>query len=170
MFLQVKTRPIFLQEKFRTWIVCCQRECLGAGRASLWAPHLRPHDSNCQHDRKGQRLPNFTPCATPNSNGINVFAQSLPSDHNLYVSPPFVWIALLLKCILEQDFHCVFTIIIPDLKPRRFWWALLQSLDVDGVLLGGRNEDGVLLFPSQDSQHWSSRKLQWDLWAIRCIC
>ena len=90
MFLQVKTRPIFLQEKFRTWIVCCHRECLGAGRASLWAPHLRPHDSNCQHDGKGQRLPNFTPCATPNSNGINVFAQSLPSDHNLYVFPPFV--------------------------------------------------------------------------------
>jgi len=48
------------------------------------------------------------PCATPRSSGINVFAQSLPPDHNLYVFPPFVLIAPLLKYILEQDFHCVY--------------------------------------------------------------
>ena len=100
----------------------------------------------------------------------STFLQSLPSDHNLYVFPPFVLIAPLLKCMLEQDFHGAFTIIIRDLKPRRFWWALLQSLAVDRVLLGRKNEDGVMLFPSQDSQHWSSRKLQRDLWAIRCVC
>ena len=98
----------------------------------------------------------FTPCATPCSSGINVFAQSLPSDHNLYLFPPFV---LIVPLLLEQNFHGAFTIIIPDLRPKRFWWALLQSLAVDQVLLGRKNEDGVLLFSSQVGQHWCSRKL-----------
>ncbi|KAL9961199.1 hypothetical protein ACROYT_G030099 [Oculina patagonica] len=105
----------------------------------LFGPHtfdLMSLDSNCQRDGKGRCLPHFTPCATPGSSGINVFAQSLPSDHNLYVFPPFVLIAPLLKCMFEQGFHGAFTIVIPDLKPRRFWWALLQSLAVDRVLLG----------------------------------
>lgn len=97
-------------------------------------------DSNCQRDRKGQCLPHFTPCATSASSGINVFAQSLPLDYNLYVFPPFVLIPPLLKYLLEQDFHGPFTIITPDLKPRRFWWALLQSIAVDRTLLGRKGE------------------------------
>ncbi len=126
----------------------------------LFGPHtfdLMSLDSNCQRHGKGQCLPHFTPCASPSSSGINVFAQSLPSDHNLYVFPPFVLIAPLLKCIFEQDCHGAFTIVISDLKHRRFWWALLQSLAVDRVLLGREGEDGILLFPSQDSYHWYSK-------------
>ena len=146
-------------------------DCMVSERAwgqveRLFGPHtfdLMSLDSNCRHDGTSQCLPRFTHCATPFSSGINVFAQSLPSDHNLYVFPLFVLIAPLLKCIFEQDFHGAFTIIIPDLKPRRFWWALLQSLAIDRVLLGRTNECGVLLFPSQVGRHWFSRKLQWDL-------
>ena len=41
--------------------------------------------------------------------------------------PPFLLIAPLLKYVLEQDFHGAFTIVVPDLKPRRFWWALLSN-------------------------------------------
>ena len=139
----------------------------------LFGPHtfdLMSLDSNCQRDGEGRCLPHFTPCATPSSCGINVFAQSLPLDHNLYVFPPFVLIAPLLKCMFEQDFHGAFTIIVPDLKPRRFWWALLQSLTVDRLLLGKKGEDGILLFPSQNSRRWYSKELQWDLWAFRCVC
>ena len=33
-------------------------------------------NSNCQCNRVGLRLPHFTPCATPESSGINVFAHS----------------------------------------------------------------------------------------------
>lgn len=139
----------------------------------LFGPHtfdLMSLDSNCQRDGQGQCLPHFTPCVTPGSCGIKVFAQSLPLDHNLYVFPPFVLIAPLLKCMFEQDFHGAFTIIIPDLKPCCFWWALLQSLTVDRLLLGKKGEDGILLFPSQNSRRWCSKELQWDLWAFRCVC
>lgn len=66
-------------------------------------------DSNCQRNREGLRLPHFTPCATPESSGINIFAHSLPLDHNIYVFPPFVLIVPLLKYLLEQDFHGAFT-------------------------------------------------------------
>ena len=100
-------------------------------------------DSNCQNNRVGLRLRHFTPFATPESSGINVFAHSLPLDHNIYVFPPFLLIAPLLRYVLEQDFHGAFTIVVPDLKPRRFWWALLQSLAVDRALLGRKNEGSI---------------------------
>ena len=43
----------------------------------MFGPHtfdLMSLDSNCHHDRFGNRLPHFTPCHTPESSGINVFA------------------------------------------------------------------------------------------------
>ena len=155
-YLPSRTNPAdFPSRKFS------DKDCMLSRRAwgqveRLFGPRtfdLMSLDSNCQHDGTGQCLPHFTSCATPCSIGINVFAQSLPSDHNLYAFPPFVLIAPLLKCILDQHFQDAFTIIIPHLRPRRFWWALLQSLAVDQVLLERKNEDGVLLFPSQLGQH-----------------
>lgn len=119
----------------------------------LFGPHtfdLMSLDTNCRRDGAGQRLPHFTLCATQGFSGVNVFAQTLPSDHNLYVLPPFALIAPFLKFILEQGFHGAFTIVIPDFKPRRFWWALLKTFAVDRALLGRKNEDSVLLFPSQN--------------------
>ena len=138
----------------------------------LFGPHtfdLMSLDSNCQSNRAGLRLPHFTPCATPESSGINVFAHSLPLDHNIYVFPPLVLITHLLKYVLEQDFHGAFTIVVPELKPRRFWWALFQSLAVARALLGRRNEGSILWYPSQGGQAWSLRNLRWDLWAFRCV-
>lgn len=62
----------------------------------LFWPHtfaLISLDSNCQQDGADQCFPHFTPSATRSSSVINVFARPLPSDHNLYVFPPFVLIA-----------------------------------------------------------------------------
>ena len=50
------------------------------------------------------------------------------------VFAPFVLIAPLRKYFLEQDFHGAFTIVVPDLKPRRFWWALHCSHSLSIVL------------------------------------
>ena len=123
----------------------------------LFGPHtfdLMSLDSNCQRNKVGLHLPHFTPCATSESSGINVFDHSLPLDHNIYVFTPFVLIAPLLRYLLEQDFHGAFTIVVPDLKPRRFWWALLQSIAVDHTLLGRRNQASILWYPSQGGQGW----------------
>ena len=96
----------------------------------LFGPHkfdLISLDTTCQRNRVGVHLPHFAPCATPESCGINVFAHSFPLDDNIYMFPPFILIAPLLRFLLEQNFHGAFTIVVPDLKPRRFWWAFFCS-------------------------------------------
>ena len=63
----------------------------------LFGPHtfdLMSLDSNSRRDLHGNRLPHFTPCHTPESSGINVFAQQLPVRGNLCTyrsAPPFLY-------------------------------------------------------------------------------
>ena len=139
----------------------------------LFGPHsfdLMSLDSNCQKDAYGNPLPHYTPWATPGSAGINVFANPLPAGHNIYVFPPFVLLGPLLRYVVDQEFHGAFTLIVPDIRPRPFWWATIQAFSVDRFLLGKKGSGSVLLFPSQRSQEWFTRPLQWDLWAFRCVC
>ena len=122
----------------------------------LFGPHsfdLMSLDSNCQRDAYGNLLPHYTPWTTPGSAGINVFANPLPAARNIYVFPPFV-----------SD------IIVPDIRLRPFWWATIQAFSVDRFLLGRKGSGSVLLFPSQHSQEWLARPLQWDFWAFQCVC
>ena len=138
----------------------------------LFGPHsfdLMSLDSNCQKDVYGNPLPHYTPWATPGSAGINVFANPLPAGHNIYVFPPFVLLGALLRYVVDQEFHGAFTLIVPDIRPRPFWWAIIQAYSVDRFLLGNKGSSSVLLFPCQHSQEWLARPLQWDLWAFRCV-
>ena len=154
MFLLVQTPPIFLPGKFPTWIVSCQR-WLG-GRSSV---SLGPTPSTlCLWIAIVNAMEQASARPTLHLEQLRVLAGLIFCTVSAF-GPQLVGVAAvcsiapLLKCILDQDFHRAFTIIIPDLRPGRFWWALLQSLAVDQVLLGRKNEDGVLLFPSQVGQH-----------------
>ena len=85
--------------------------------------------SNVQCTLGGSPLPFFSPHPTPGSSGVNVFAQR-PANHNdlfsnPYVFPPIVLIPHILRFIKSQSFPC--TVVIPDVRPRKFWWPLLQS-------------------------------------------
>ena len=94
----------------------------------LFGPHtfdLMTLGSKCQCNTVGLHLPHCK-CATPESSGINVLAHSLLLDDSIFVFPPFILIAPLLRYLLEYDVHGAFTIVVPDLKPGRIWWALLQ--------------------------------------------
>ena len=123
-------------------------------------------DSNCQKYRSGNPLPHFTPWPTPGSAGVNVFANSLPARQNIYIFLPFVLIGPLLRYIFSQDFHDAFTLVVPDFHTRPFWWAPIQAMIVDRLLLGRKGSSSVLLFPSRHSPQWLPRNLQWDLWAF----
>ena len=139
----------------------------------FFGPHsfdLMSLDSNCQKNNNGNPLPHYTPWATPGSAGINLFANPLPAGRNIYVFPPFVLLGPLLRYVVDQDFHGAFTLIVPNILPRPFWWATLQAFSVDRLLLGKKGSSLVLLFPSQHSQEWLPRYLQWDLWTFRCVC
>ena len=156
---------------------CSDLDCMLSEKACNSVEHrFGPHsfdlmtlDSNCQRDRSGLMLPHYSPWLTPASEGVNAFGQLIPLEHNIYAFPPFVLLGPLLKYFLDQGFQGALTLVVPDLRPRRFWWALLQSVAVDRLLLGRKGDDAVLLFPSCSTHVWLARCLQWDLWAYRCI-
>ena len=139
---------------------------------SSFGPHtfdLMSLNSNCCRGRDGNFLPHYSPWPTPNSSGTNVFAQPIPSGHNIYVFPRFVLVGPLLRYFLDQRRRFAFTIIVPRLYPCRNWWAVFQSLAVDS-LLGRKGDPSVLHFPSSFSPVFTARPLPWDLWAFLCIC
>ncbi|KAK3749995.1 hypothetical protein QZH41_000415 [Actinostola sp. cb2023] len=110
----------------------------------IWATveeHFGPHtidlmslDSNAQRDASGQPLKHYTPFFTPLSSGINVFAQLIKWDENVYVFPPFVLVGPLLKFLSKCE--ASFTIVVPKLYPLPFWWPILRSRCRSSLKLG----------------------------------
>ncbi|KAK3707290.1 hypothetical protein QZH41_004234 [Actinostola sp. cb2023] len=106
-----------------------------------FGPHtmdLMSLDSNVQRDSSGKPLKHFTPFFTSLSSGVNVFAQVIHRDENVYVFPPFVLVGPLLKFLSE--FEAGFTIIVPKLYPLPFWWPILRSRCKSSVKLGSKGE------------------------------
>ena len=125
--------------------------------------------SNCQTDLKGQALPFFSPFPTPRCSGVNLFAQSPQTStaylfDNPYVFPPICLIPQVLRFL--KSLHIPFTMVIPDILPRRFWWSLLCSACETRLLLAPAGSAGALAVPSKEGyrQDWS---LPWDLWVFR---
>ena len=116
-------------------------------------------DSNAQRDREGHVLPHFTPWPTPAASDVNIFAQRLSEERNLYVFPPMVLVGPVLH-FLMQSTHINVTMIVFDVHPRRYWWPLLRSpitpwvhvknnhRDTDVSRLWPLNFQGDSLFPS----------------------
>lgn len=132
-----------------------------------WGPHtvdLMSLDSNVQKDPDGTALRHFSPWPTPNSAGVNLFAQTLQVDDNAYVFPPIAVIGPILRFLLSS--RCRFTIVIPDMFPRRFWWPMVNGHALDTVRLGVKTQPDILLFPTRTGV-FESRPLDWDLWAFR---
>ena len=92
-------------------------------------------------------LPHYSPWPTPASEGVNAFAQPIPLEPNIYAFPPFVLLRPLLGYFLDQGFQGALALVVPDLRPRRFWWTLLQSVAVNHLFLGKKGDDAVLFFP-----------------------
>ena len=132
-----------------------------------WGHHtidLMSLDSNVQTDHDGKPLPHFSPWPTPNSAGVNVFAQTLQPSENAYAFPPLQMIGPLLRFLLL--FPSRYTLVVPDVFPRQFWWSIIQGKAIDRVCLGSKNQSGILLFPTRTGE-FDSQPLSWDLWAFR---
>ena len=139
---------------------------------SRFGPHtfdLLSLDSNYCRSRDGNFLPHYWPWPTINSSGTNVFAQPIPTKHNVYVFPPFVLVGPLLHHFLDQRQRFAFTIIVPRFHSRRYWWTILHALAVDSLLLRRKANPFVLQFPSRSSPVFTARPVPWNLWAFRCI-
>ena len=156
-----------------TDIDCSLSEEAWARVQARFGPHtfdLMSLDSNCRRGRDGSFLPHYSPWPTPYSLGVNVFAQPIPIEHNVYVFPPFVLVGPLLRYFFDQRQRFAFTIVVPRFRPHRYWWAILQAMAVDSFLLGRKGDPAVLLFPSRTSPDFIARPLPWDLWVFRCVC
>ena len=135
-----------------------------------FGPHtidLMATPDNVQRDLAGRALPFFAPSPSSRALGTNVFSQVIAPSHNAYVFPPFVLVGPLIRFLASQD--CPYTIVVPDLRPRKYWWPLLVSSCVDSFKLGSRGDRDILLFPADTISGMESRPLQWDLWVFR-IC
>ena len=115
-------------------------------------------------DQSGNPLNFFSPFPTVQVAGANVFSQTITSE-NAYVFPPFALVGPLLKFLQTQS--CSFSIVVPDLTPRRYWWPLLQGRCSAAFLLNKKGISGVLLFPDRSVLGFGTRPLQWDLWVFR---
>ena len=76
-----------------TDIGCSLPEEVWARVQAWFGPHtfdLMSLNSNCRRGRDGSLLPHYSPWPTLYSLGDNVFAQTIPIKHNVYVFPPFV--------------------------------------------------------------------------------
>ena len=134
-----------------------------------FGPHtidLMPLPFNVQNNRAGCPLRFFSPFPCTQAFGVNVFAQDISSDENAYVFPPFVLIGPLLKYLRSQ--LCTFSIVVPDLCPRKFWWPLVQRTASSSFKLGSKGDADILLFPAKSGPAMlEPRPLQWDLWVFR---
>jgi hypothetical protein len=144
--------------------------------ATLWrridtafGPHtidLMALPENVRCSASGIPLRFFSPFPCPGSSGVNVFGQHLNEHENAFVFPPFTLIGPLLRHLQSQG--CPFSIVVPDLSPKRYWWPLLARSASASFKLGRKGEANVLLFPSKNaSVCWVTRHLIWDLWVFR---
>lgn len=111
-----------------------------------------------------------SPFLLPNSLSWSCRHQRICSSHfsgrKRIRIPPFNLVGALLKFLRDQD--CVFSIVVPDLRPRRYWWPILCCSCSSSLLLGHKGDSDVLLFPSRSrNTSWLTRPLQWDLWMFR---
>ena len=131
-----------------------------------YGPHtvdLMALPANVLPDTSGQPLKFFSPFPVQGAAGVNVFAQCLAPSENAYVFPPFVLIGPLLKFLEGQ--HISYSIVVPDLSPRRYWWPLLSGSASASFCLGNKGDTGTLRFPSPEG--FTPRPLQWDIWVFR---
>ena len=91
-------------------------------------------DSNAMIDSCGNQLKHFTPFPTPNSAGVNVFAQELSQHENYYVFPPFCLIFPVLKFLMSKTVE--FTLVVPKFHPKPMWWPLVVSACERSIVLG----------------------------------
>ena len=124
-------------------------------------------DSNCMLDLQGRPLPHYTPGPSPDTSGVNLFAQDLSSHDAVlarpYVFPPVVLVGPVLRFLRRHNRPCTFLAL--HVYPRRYWWPLLQQSAYKSQRLDVRGSTQALLTPSKNG--WIPHPgLPGDLWAF----
>ena len=72
------------------------------------------------------------------------------------------------KRLLRRLQWCTFSIAVPDLYLRLFWWPLVQRSAPSSLKLGSKGDASILLFPAKSVPAMlEPSPLHWDLWVSR---
>lgn len=134
----------------------------------LWGPHsfdLMALDSNAQKDKLGHSLPHYTPCSLPNSQGVNVLAQSLVPSENYYCFPPFCMVSVIVRFLLQDCSRPLrVSLVVPKQLPLPPWWPMLAR-EASIHRLAKAGDKGVVEYPTKKGYLPSSMK--YDLFCAR---
>lgn len=144
MFLQRPTRQIYRRAVWQD----VQSEFGGPREHSC---DLMAFDSNAMSDMAGRALPHFTPWSSPESAGVNMFAQDFFVHRAImqfpYVFPPTLLVGPVLFFLRSVRQLC--TMVVLDVYPRKYWWPLLLSRSRKSLRVALKGDSRALLVPSQ---------------------
>ena len=69
--------------------------------------------------------------------------------HITHVFPPLVLLGPLIRFLATQG--CPYMIVVPDLRPRKYWWLIIISSCIVLFKLGSKGERDILLVPTCSS-------------------
>ena len=96
---------------------------------------------------RGPPLTHFSPFLSPQSAGVNLFAQNPITwrrRENPYVFPPFNIMGRTLKFLLHTGIS--FTIVVPNLPVKPFWWPTVFSAASDEFVLCREREKSMWFY------------------------
>lgn len=136
-----------------------------------YGPHsvdLMAIDSNAMRDEKGVALRHFTPGPSPNTSGVNLFAQDVSLELNPYVFPPASLILSVLNFLIEQMVKvCTMVVLVPRSAP--LWLPVIDLYVKSKLVLGEYGQCGVILVPSKGGYIPDKRGLEGQLVAYRIV-
>ena len=148
-------------------------DCMLSRRAWWYIEHIfGPHtvdmfslDSNAMKDVNEKTLKHFTPSLSPESAGVDAFAQVYPKGENYYAFPPYCLIPAVIRFIIQEEINC--TLLFPDIHPRPSWLTLVHRFAHNILPVGLKCDRGVILYPSKKGFLKDKVGLQWDMLAAR---
>lgn len=135
------------------------------GEVSGHTLDLMALDSNSMTDHKGRSLKHFTPGFSPNSSGVNLFAQTIEKKENCYVFPPFSLLTPVLCFIKENELTC--TVVLRSSEVTPSWVPTYFELIKDAFVIGFKGQEKILKYPTKKGYVVDRLGLPDNLWAVR---
>ena len=146
---------------------------MGFGPKPVWPTQgslhcdLMARAFNVQTDLSGNPLPFFPESVSKCIAGETMcLHNSLGFFSNPYVFSPMCLIPRIFKYL--NSLKLPYTLVVPDVFPRRFWWPLLLSACSSSCLLASKGASEILLNPLPPKDAFlGDGSIFWDLWAFR---
>ena len=134
----------------------------------LFGPHtvdIFSLDSNAMTNPAGEKLRHFTPFPSPQSSGVDAFAQTYTSDERYFAFPPFCLLPGFIKLIIQERINVTLLFPLDDLFEP--WHVLIMTYAHIIFPVGYKGDKSVLLYPTKKGYQWDKLGLPWNLMAAK---